>query len=290
MSTEMEKVKTPAKRTATKDITAEDAATANTVVGADVSETDTTEDDTVDTDTENTDATNITAEDAANVDNSNCTSLTTIPQTATTDSVTTSCNLDEIAFKIQESKQHIELSFLEIGRLLNEAKFQLNQHGAWLDWLRSNVQITSAYAQRLMQLAREYQSNTYPVTHLGVKKAHALLALPPEDREAFLEESHTVYGSVKTADKMSAKELKEAINQRKGLKKKKTVSRKQPTETILVMPREDDTFDLDTNMELLQSFIDGLIKKLEDLPERRSELANALRDIFNDTLQLIPES
>jgi hypothetical protein len=246
---------------------------------------------TVDATTVDAAAVDAAAVDAA-VENGNSTSLAVIPQTATAYSVTNPRNLDEIATKIQEYKQHIELSFLEIGALLNEAKSQLNQHGAWLDWLRINVNTTSAYAQRLMKLAREYQSNTYPVTYLGAKKAYALLALPPEDREAFLEEPHTVFGAVKRAEKMSAKELKEAISQQIGPKKKRAVSCKEPKEALPLMPHNDDTFDLDTNMELFQGFINGLIKRLEDcidLPERRFELASALRDICTDTLKAIPE-
>lgn len=116
---------------------------------------------------------------------------------------------DEIIFYKNMGGQAI----IEIGKRLIEAKAQL-KHGEWLDWLKEKVDFSEVSAQRFMRLAREY-GNTTTLTDLGASKALALLALSPAERDEFLEEKHTVNGAEKTAAEMSARELKDAIREKK---------------------------------------------------------------------------
>lgn len=109
-------------------------------------------------------------------------------------------------------KRQAGSSILEIGRRLNEAKAQLS-HGEWLPWLEHQVEFSEASAQRFMRLAREYP-NPSPVTDLGVAKALQLLALPAEEREVFMTETHEVNGEEKTVLEMSKRELAKAIRER----------------------------------------------------------------------------
>lgn len=96
-------------------------------------------------------------------------------------------------------------AILEIGRRLLEAKEQV-PHGQWETWLAEKVDFSVRSAQRFMKLAKGYgESDT--VALLGARKALVLLALEDSERSDFLEEND--------AQNMSAKELEEAVRQRK---------------------------------------------------------------------------
>lgn len=119
-------------------------------------------------------------------------------------------NLEEIAADIQSQKGRVAQSFIEIGRLLNEAKQQLTKHGKWLAWLSASVDISERMAQRYMQLATAF-SNPTSVSDLGMTKALALLALPDEKRDDFIHEPHEINGKQKTINEMSTREIRKVI-------------------------------------------------------------------------------
>lgn len=118
-------------------------------------------------------------------------------------------SIETITTEILYLKSKAGEAILEIGKRLTEAKAQLN-HGEWLPWLEEKVGFSTVTAQRFMRLAEEY-SNASPVTLLGTSKALQLLALPPSERDEFLEEKHVVDGVEKSAYEMTRKELQEAI-------------------------------------------------------------------------------
>jgi len=117
-----------------------------------------------------------------------------------------------ITAEIQFYKNQAGEAILEIGRRLNEAKEQL-EHGGWLGWLNESVEFSEGTAQRFMRLAREY-ANPSPVVELGSSKALILLALPPAERDEFIEESHDVGGKEKSVSDMSKRELESAVRER----------------------------------------------------------------------------
>lgn len=117
--------------------------------------------------------------------------------------------IETITTEILYLKSKAGEAIIEIGKRLAEAKAQLN-HGEWLPWLEEKVGFSTVTAQRFMRLAEEY-SNASPVTLLGTSKALQLLALPPSEREEFLEEKHVIDGVEKSAYEMTRKELQEAI-------------------------------------------------------------------------------
>lgn len=199
-------------------------------------------------------------------------------------------SVDEIADAILIQKELLEKqavsTFLAIGNLLNAAKHKLSHHGMWVDWLQNNVGMSVAYAQRHMKMAREYQGNTYPVTHLGVKKAYALLALPANEREAFANKSRD----------LSTKEFTAAIKEQVGEKKKKTISGKQPEEAFPLMSHNDTiatpapAIDFDSQFEYLHLCVDSLldyIKGLSDNPDECDDLTDKLRKLLDGALHRI---
>lgn len=78
-------------------------------------------------------------------------------------------------------------SIFEIGERLIKAK-ELVKHGEWEVWLENKVDFSSQQARRLMQVSREFP-NRSSVSGLNQTKVFALLAVPKEEREAFIEEN-----------------------------------------------------------------------------------------------------
>ncbi len=122
-----------------------------------------------------------------------------------------------ITAEIIENKRRGGEAVLTIGRALNEAKALLS-HGEWLPWLTEQAELSERAAQNFMRLAREW-SNPQTLADLGSSKALALLALPEEEREQFVE-AHPV------AD-MSTRELKQAIADREAALAEKAAANKE---------------------------------------------------------------
>ena len=112
--------------------------------------------------------------------------------------------IEVITGEILDAKRAGGEAILTIGRCLIEAKDMLS-HGEWLPWLTEQVEFSPRTAQNFMRLAREW-SNTQTLADLGASKALALLALPPEEREQFMEDHKVV--------DMSARQLEQAIKER----------------------------------------------------------------------------
>ena len=112
--------------------------------------------------------------------------------------------IEVITGEILDAKRAGGEAILTIGRCLIEAKDMLS-HGEWRSWLEEQVEFSERSAQRFMRLAREW-SNPTTLSDLGASKALALLALPPEEREQFMEDHKVI--------DMSARQLEQAIKER----------------------------------------------------------------------------
>ena len=112
--------------------------------------------------------------------------------------------IEVITGEILDAKRAGGEAILTIGRCLIEAKDML-RHGEWLPWLNEQVELSERTAQKFMKLAREW-SNPNTLADLGASKALALLALPPEEREQFMEDHKVI--------DMSARQLEQAIKER----------------------------------------------------------------------------
>ena len=125
--------------------------------------------------------------------------------------------IETITGEILDLKREAGEAILDIGARLIEAKGMLS-HGEWLPWLTERVEFSERTAQNFMRLAREW-SNPQTLADLGASKALALLALPAEEREQFLNETHEVGGKEKTVIDMSARQLEQAIKDRDEARK-----------------------------------------------------------------------
>ena len=180
--------------------------------------------------------------------------------------------IEVITEEIIAQKDRVGAGILEIGRGLIEAKEKLS-HGEWLPWLNNRVEISERMAQNFMRLAREYP-NPQPVADLGARKALALLELPASEREAFMAGEHVVNGEVKQSSELTARELEQAIRDRKA-----ALEAKERAEAA-AKAAEDARAKMEPEMALAKARLDAAA-----LDEARAEGAAAARKEAEDALQ-----
>ena len=117
--------------------------------------------------------------------------------------------IETITDEILDAKRAGGEAILTIGRCLIEAKDML-PHGEWLPWLNERVEFSERTARNFMRLAREW-TNRQTLADLRASKALTLLALPPEEREQFMEDHNVI--------DMSARQLEQAIRERDEARK-----------------------------------------------------------------------
>ena len=160
---------------------------------------------------------------------------------------------------------------IRIGECLEEAKQQVG-HGGWYDWCKDNLGYTQKQAQRFMQIARTYGNENSPYSNvtnladLSISKALALLQVPEEQVENFVE-THDV-------DSMKFKELEEEIKALKANNEDAEERALKATNLALSFEKQLD--------ELKASGADPekiaeLEAKLEKQKDKNKKLANDLK-------------
>lgn len=182
-------------------------------------------------------------------------------------------NIETITAEILQLKQDAGNAILGIGQRLIEAKSML-PHGKWIPWLTEQVEFSERTAQSFMRLAREW-SNPQALADLGATKALALLALPPDERERFIEENHVVDGEAKTAAEMTTRELEKAVKERDEALREAEEAREAAEAAD--HSREKMAVDMEHLKRLHRAAQDAEAKAQEDLSKVRAEL-KALRE------------
>jgi hypothetical protein len=118
--------------------------------------------------------------------------------------------LNQLVVEIKFYSQQTALNMIEVGKRLIQAKEQVD-HGGWEKWLIDNVDISYRSAVRLMQIAKEC-SNLPTLATLPTSKVIAILDLPIEQRQPFIEQNHV--------DEMTTRELQKAIKAQKDAEDK----------------------------------------------------------------------
>jgi ParB family transcriptional regulator, chromosome partitioning protein len=119
-------------------------------------------------------------------------------------------DIKQIELEINFYKGQAVQSIFEIGERLIKAK-ELVPHGEWGNWLESKVDISQWTANKFMRVAREF-SNYGSINNLTQTKVFALLEIPKEKREDFIEDN--------PVEDMTARELRQAIKEKKELEEK----------------------------------------------------------------------
>ena len=124
---------------------------------------------------------------------------------------------------IKEQTRKIMLfNSIEIGKRLAEAKIMLG-HGEWGDWLEKSVDYSQRTASNLMRIFDEYgtsqislfcdnNAKSQALANLNYTQAVALMGIPQEDRESFIEKNDV--------NNLSTRELQQAIKEKQELEAK----------------------------------------------------------------------
>jgi chromosome segregation ATPase len=157
-------------------------------------------------------------------------------------------------------KHQTAQNIIEIGKRLIEAKEML-PHGEWGKWLEEKVEFTQQTANKFMRVANE-MGNYASMLNSGTGKLFALLSLPEQDRERFIE--------TQPIEDMTTRELQQAIREKKELEKQlqEIKSRPPKVEYREVEKIPDDYHDLRKKANKLQK---QLLDKDHELESARAE-------------------
>jgi hypothetical protein len=108
--------------------------------------------------------------------------------------------IERLRTEILFYKQQAAVSIIEIGSRLILVKETI-PHGEWGKWLEEKVEFSQWTANKFMRAANEL-SNCGTLNNLSNSKVFALLDLPPEEREPFIQSN--------PVDEMTTRELQAA--------------------------------------------------------------------------------
>ncbi|MBE7682045.1 DUF3102 domain-containing protein [Paenibacillus sp. P13VS] len=183
--------------------------------------------------------------------------------------------IETIAIEINSIKDQTKKIMLhgsiEIGRRLTEAK-EMMQHGDWMNWLADSVDYSQSTANNLMKLFKEYGSDqltlfgdnadSQALGSLSYTQAVALLGIPAEEREAFVQENDV--------DSMSTRELQEAVKARKDAEKALKAAQAEAEKAKKAMEKEQK---LREKLEAQQADHALIVERLEAQAEEAAAAA-----------------
>jgi chromosome segregation ATPase len=177
-----------------------------------------------------------------------------------------------IAAEINALTASMLSSVIEIGRRMVEAKEML-PYGSFGQWIEENTGYSSSTANNFMRLFKEYGAaqgslfgenvESQTIGKLSYSKALALLALPSEERESFVEENRV--------DEMSTKELKQAIRERDEARRAAEEARAERDAAEKSRAKMEE--DVRSLKELQQHSQEAAEAKTEELERVEAELA-----------------
>ena len=124
--------------------------------------------------------------------------------------------LDTLKQKIEELQESYDQSYLEIGRVLIQAREVYKGHGDWTKWLKENVPFSVRHAQRLIRVAEMLASDDATlVSQLGLtsSKAYILTRVSKNDIDYFLHTFFPVGGKKKPVKDMTKRELELVVTE-----------------------------------------------------------------------------
>lgn len=183
-------------------------------------------------------------------------------------------DIEVITREILDAKRRGGEAILTIGRCLTEAK-QALPHGEWLPWLNERVELSERAAQRFMRLSREW-SNPTALSDLGATKALALLALPADERNQFIE-THNVVD-------MSARQLEQAIKDRDEARKAAETAQAEASAA------EQARAKMEEDMKLLNARLSGAQEDREQASQAVARLEAQLAELKEKPVEVAVET
>lgn len=173
--------------------------------------------------------------------------------------------IKQIELEINFYKEQTAKNIIEIGKRLIKAKEML-PHGEWGKWLEEKVEFRQTTATKYMRAAKEFP-NLQSLENLGQTKIFALLEVPQEEREEFIENNHI--------EDMTTRELQQAIKEKKELEKQieelknqePTIIEKEVEKIVQVIPSDYESLkgfqQLHANQCYENSKLEGEIQRLK---------------------------
>lgn len=187
-------------------------------------------------------------------------------------------NIQQIETEIILLKNQTAQNIIEIGKRLNQAK-ELVPHGEWGKWLEEKVDFSQEQARRFMKVALEF-SNSTSLWNLPVTKIYALLDIPKDEREEFIQDNNV--------DEMTTRKLQQVIKEKKELEKQvEELTNQKPKVIEKIIEKEivpDDYERLKREAINKQYVIEklemekGLLEKKVDLNKQEADKYNQLKN------------
>ena len=179
----------------------------------------------------------------------------------------------EIRQIADQTRKMVLNSSIEIGKRLCEAK-EMVPHGEWGSWLEKEVNFKQSTANNLMRIYTEYgdiqgelwgaSAKSQTFGNLTYSQAVALLAVPAEEREEFVEKNDV--------ENMSTRELQEAIKARDEAEEKLQKEKAAADERVRAAQRQAESV-----MEELDKLKDEVknSKDKKELEKLKTQLKDA---------------
>jgi len=176
----------------------------------------------------------------------------------------------------EQTRKMVLFNTIEIGRRLVEAKAMI-PHGEWGNWLKESVNYSQSTANNLMRIFKEYGANqialfdnnakSQALGNLSYTQAVALLGIPAEEREQFIEE-HNV-------ENLSSREIQKLIKERdKAIKEKEELQAKLESD---LRTTDKVLRDTQATVKMLQDELEKERQRTKSEVERLTGLLNEAR-------------
>lgn len=176
--------------------------------------------------------------------------------------------LEVVAAEIRALTATALNTIVEIGRRMTEAKAML-PHGEFGRWIRENMGYSSSTASNFMRIFEAYadpqgslfgaEVNCQTFGNLNYSKALALLEVPAEEREEFVQENDV--------EGMSTRELQAAIKERDEARRREAEAQEE------ARVAEESRRKMEDDVRHANERLEGLQQELEELRSRPIDVA-----------------
>ena len=189
--------------------------------------------------------------------------------------------VDVVAAEIRALTASMLSNVIEIGRRMYEAKEML-PHGEFGKWLEEKTGYSTSTASNFMRLYKEYgaeQGNLFgpeikcqTFGNLSYSKALALLSVPAEEREEFVQNHDVEAMSTRELQKV-IKERDEALERAKRAEQDAEEARNGAEGSALAMA------ELEDKLQAVQGARDDVAAALKESEEQRRALADQVKEL-----------
>lgn len=222
--------------------------------------------------------------------NQNLNSESSTVLTATENAAQPAVTLAQRVIKIQFHLQNMGQSAIIIGQELIECKKEV-PHGEWQNWLEENFNLSYQTAAKFMQIAERFgNSNVVSIRHFNSTQLIALLALPADETEKFIEE-HAAAGN--PVESMTVKQTRAEVKKWKDALKKTEAALKKAQDKTQADAEEIEFLKMKTrNLEnIAQVAVQDAVATIEENEKLQAEieqLKNQPPQVVEVTKEVIP--